>query len=64
LVVKEQVDELGDLDIVDGNNRFAATGIGNDQVPLLCMLIHLYTPHRCAIDSASGEYRVAKVGLN
>jgi hypothetical protein len=27
------------------------------------MLVHLYIPHRCAIDSAFGEYRVAEVGL-
>ncbi|HKM58732.1 MAG TPA: hypothetical protein VJX28_08290 [Chthoniobacterales bacterium] len=61
-VVEEQVDELGDLDVVDGDNWL--TQISDDQVLLLCTFVHLYTPYRHAIDGAPGEYRIAKIGPN
>src|SRR5437879_4397086 len=62
LVVKEQVDKLSNLDVINGDVRIV-TG-SYDQVLLLCTVIYLYIPHRRAIDFAFGECRIAKIGPN
>ena len=40
LVVKKQVDELSDLDAIEGDTQLATSTIRYDQVLLLCTLIH------------------------
>ena len=63
LVVKQEVDELGDLDVIDGDNRLILN-ISYDQVLLFGPLIDRYIPYRNAIDAAFGECGIAKIGLN
>jgi len=53
---------VSDLDVIGGDNRL--TAISYDQVLLFCKVIHLYIPHRHAIDIASAERRIAEVALN
>jgi hypothetical protein len=61
-VVKQQVNELGDLDIVDGDRRLTTTSY--DQILLVCLIVHRYIPDRHAIDVAFGQRRTAKICLN
>jgi hypothetical protein len=44
LVVKEQVDELGNFDVVDGDSRLIMRSY--DQVLLVCLIVYLYIPDR------------------
>ena len=53
MVIKKQVDELSDLDVVDGDTSFAVRGY--DQVLPVCPIVYLDVPDRDAIDPASSE---------
>ena len=53
LVVEEQVDELGDLKVIDCD-RWLVSG-GNDQALLLRSFAELHVPCGNAVDAAVGE---------
>ena len=61
-VVKDEIDELSNLDIIDSDTSFAVRGY--DQVLLVCPIVYLDVPDRDAIDPASSERRVEKISPN
>ena len=60
--MEKQIDELGDLDVVDGDLGFALAG--DDQVLLFRTFAELHVPSGYAVDVAAGENGVFKIGLN
>ena len=60
LVIKEQVDKLGDLQVVDSDLRFVRR---RDDQALLLRPVELQVPRRDAVDAAAGEVGVAKICL-
>ena len=56
LVVEQQIDELCDLDVVNGDLRRARES--NDQVLLFCCFAELHVPRGDAVDAAAREVRV------
>ena len=59
LVVKKQVNELGDLDVVDSYDSLITTRSDN-QILLICTIIYRDVPYRHAIDMAFPERRLGK----
>jgi hypothetical protein len=62
LVVKKQVDELSDLDVVDGDCRLTIRS--HDEIFLFCLIIYLYIPNRRAINVAPVQRRPAEICPN
>ena len=62
LVVKKQINELSDLDVVDRDNWLAIRSYG--EILLVCLIVHFYIPHRTAINADSGQRRTANIRLN
>src|SRR5450755_2785327 len=60
-VVQQQVNELSDLKIVNGNGWFPRRS--NDQV-VLCCLFHFHIPGCYAINVAASEARFCKIGFH
>ena len=63
LVVEQEIDELRDLDVVDGDLGLVRNDIGDDQV-LLLGPVQLQTPCGYPVDVAAGEIRLRKVRLD
>jgi hypothetical protein len=62
LVVKEQIDELGNFDVVDSDSYFTTRSY--DQILLVCLIVHFYVPDRCAINVSFRQRRAAKICPN
>src|SRR3954466_2334981 len=61
LVVKQEVNELRNLDVVDGDLGF--TKVGDDQV-LLLSLLQFQPPRGYAVDARAGEIGVRKIRID
>ena len=60
--MEEQVDELGDLDVVNGDVWLAFAS--DDQVLLSCSFAKVHAPRRYAEDSAPRQIRIRQIGFN